>query len=288
MSSILSILLWLVAWIPLRILYLLSDIILYPLIYHIVKYRRNVVSENIDKAFPEKSETEKRSIERKFYRHFSDTFVETIALLHMSANELNRRVTYANVDVITNQYKKGKSVVVMTAHYANWEWVIGFSMHLEPEKPFYAIYKKLKNTFFDQFMNDLRSKYGGVNIETKDLYRTMLHMRNEQKIGAFAMISDQSPPRSGIRHWVNFMHQKTPVFVGAEQLAKRFEYPILFLKVEKPKRGYYHCSFEMIAENVKEWGENSITEKYFEMLEQQIKAQPELWLWSHKRWKHKY
>lgn len=288
MDKIIHTLLWLVSLLPLKLLYILSDVMLYPLVYYILKYRKKVVRLNINNSFPNKTEKEKRIIEKKFYHHFCDTFVETFALMHMSINEINKRITYENLDLIAKQYEKGKSVVVMTAHYANWEWLAGMSLNLESGKPLYAIYKKLRNTFFDELMSKLRSKFGGINIETQDLYRTMLRMRNDNSIGSFAMISDQSPSRKGLRHWVDFMHRKTAVYIGAEQLAKRFDYPIVFLSMSKTKRGHYHCKIEMIAEHATEWTDYSITDRYFELLEEQIKRQPELWLWSHKRWKHKY
>lgn len=281
-------LLWLISCLPLSLLYILSDVLLYPLVYYIAKYRRKVVRTNISNSFPNKSEREKRKIERKFYHHFCDTFVETFALMHMSEKQIKKRITFDNIELITEQYKKGKSVVVMTAHYANWEWLASMSLHLDSDKPLYAIYKRLSNSFFDDLMNKIRSKFGGVNIETQELYRTMLHMRNNQRIGSFAMISDQSPSWNGLRHWVDFLQRKTAVYIGAEQLAKRFDYPIVFLNMTKVKRGYYQCNIEMIAENCNEWPNYSITDRYFDLLEEQIKRQPELWLWSHKRWKHKY
>lgn len=277
---------WLITFLPLRVLYLLSDL-LFPILYHVVRYRRKVVRKNLTNSFPEKDLKEIIIIEKKFYRYFCDIFIETFALIHMSEQEILKRMEFTNLDLIEKQYDAGKSVMLMTAHYCNWEWVTACSLLLPAERPIYGIYKKLTSKKFDKFMLSLRQKNKSKTIETQDFYRTILRMRNNNMLGAFGMISDQSPKAAGIRYWTNFLNQDTAVLVGAEQLAKRFDFPILFMNITRKKRGYYHCQMEMIEENPKDYEEYEITEKFTQILEAKIKDQPEFWLWTHNRWKHK-
>ena len=286
MFRIFTILTNLIAHLPLNVLYLFSDIVA-PFVYHIVRYRRKVVRNNLVNSFPEKTEREIKRIEKKFYRYFCDLFFETLYQLDMSEEEMCRRVQFVNKELITEQYDKGKSVIMLTAHYGNWEWMASLSLWLPKDKPACNVYKKLKDKNFDAFMYNLRMRFGSQNIESQKTFHTLLGMRNNQKLGALGMISDQTPTAASTRHWMTFLNQDTPVLVGAEQLARRFDYPVIFGDVNRVKRGYYRCEFIMLAENAKTASEFEITEKYMQLLEAKINKAPEYWLWSHKRWKHK-
>lgn len=277
---------WLITLLPIQLLYGFTNL-LYYLIYYIVGYRRKVVRRNISNAFPEKSLNGIKEIERKFYRFFSDIFIETFAQIHFSKAQISKRMTYKNVDIITDQYAKNKSVMLMTAHYGNWEWYSSLAMVLPPDKTFYGVYKQLSNRHMDRLIQHLRTKFGGGSIESQSLYKTMLRMKADNKLGAFIMVADQRPFPTSSRHWMTFMNQDTPVFIGTEQLAKKFDYPVVLMNVKRLKRGYYCCEFEMIAENPKACANNEITEKYIHLLEQKINKNPEYWLWTHNRWKHK-
>jgi len=277
---------WLITLLPLKVLYFISDLSYY-VVYYIVGYRRKVVRRNLINSFPEKSVAEIAEIERKFYHFFCDIFIETMYQTHLSKDKVLSRMTFKNEELITEQYAHNKSVMLMTAHYGNWEWISSLAMHLPPDKTFYGIYKRLKNKHFDKLMSMLRMKFGGGSIETQELFKTMLTMRNNSKLGAFVMVADQRSAPQSSRLWMNFLHQETSVLVGTEQLAKKFNYPVLFMNVSRVKRGYYTCEFEMIEPDPQSSENYQITEKYMHLLEEKIKKNPEFWLWSHNRWKHK-
>ena len=277
---------WLITWLPLRILYLFSDFF-FLIVYFLVGYRRKVVRMNLKNAFPAKTQKEIRKIEIRFYRYFCDVFIETIYEMHMSKSEILRRFDFTNPELILEQYSKGKSVLIMTAHYGNWEWASALSLVLPKDKILYGIYKKLRDKNFDKLMYDLRLKFTGKNIESKDLFRSMIRLKNEGELSCFGMISDQTPSAQATRHWMTFLNQDTPVIVGTETMAKKFDYPVLYFQCTRVKRGYYSCKFMPISLEPKLTDEFEITEKYIQLLEKTIQAAPEYWLWTHKRWKHK-
>lgn len=276
---------WLITWLPLRVLYLLSDFC-YVLLYYVVGYRKQVTRMNLAHSFPDKSEKERRTIERRFYRYFCDLFVETLKLMHMSAKQMNRRMKYVNGEVIAEQYARGRSVMLMTSHYGNWEWTSSFSQFY-PDKPVYQVYRRLKNKGFDRFMYDLRTRFGARNIEKHDVLRAMVRLKRDGQLCMFGMLSDQTPSPANIHYWTEFLHQDTPVLTGTEQLARKFDYPVFYISVTRLKRGYYQCELIPIALEPKEMQEFEITERYSRMLEQVIERAPQYWLWTHKRWKHK-
>lgn len=277
---------WLVTLLPIRLLYLISDFI-YLLVYHVVKYRRKVVRKNLNNSFPEKSLSEIIKIEKKFYRHFCDIFIEMTYQFHLSQKSMLKRMVYKNPELILEQYQNNKSVMLMSAHYCNWEWSPALAMHLPKDKNFYAIYKQLTNKHFDRLIAGIRTQYGGKVIEAKSLYPTMLKMKNNGILGTFLMAADQRPAPKSARHWVRFLNQDTAVMTGTEQLARKFNYPVILMHVERIKRGYFSCEFEMIEAEPKNTQDFIITERYMELLEEKIRKNPEYWLWTHNRWKHK-
>jgi KDO2-lipid IV(A) lauroyltransferase len=279
-------LLWVITLLPLKVLYLLSDL-LYPVIYYVVGYRKRVVRENLLNSFPEKSEKERLLIEKRFYHFFCDLFIEIAYEIHLSEKEISKRVTFGNLDLLREQYAKGKSVILMCAHYGNWEWSSTFPLVLPKEAKPYGIYKKLSNKDFDQLILKLRTRFGGITIEMKEFLRLMINLKKENKLGCFELISDQTPPYNNIHLWTNFLNQDTPVITGAEQLARKFDYPVFYVEILRKKRGYYHCEFVPITLDPLNTSEFEITEKFTGLLETSIKAHPEFWLWSHKRWKYK-
>ena len=175
----------------------------------------------------------------------------------------------------------------MTAHYGNWEWTSGLGLHLPTDKTFYGVYKKLSNKHFDRLMKSVRTRFGGGSIEAQDVFKTMLKMKNNGILGAFTMVADQRPAGHSTRHWMTFLNQDTSVMIGTEQLAKKFDYPLVLMNVIRLKRGYYSCGFEMIEANPKQTENYEVTEKFMHMLEEKINKNPEYWLWTHNRWRHK-
>ena len=284
MFYILYAFLWLITWIPLRLFYIVSDIS-FPVVYYLVRYRRGVVRMNIEKSFPEKTEKERREIEIKFYRFFCDLFVEIIYEMHVSEKEIHRRMTYGNLPAILEQNALSKSVMIMTAHYGNWEWTLAFALFSPENYPSNPIYKRLRNSHFDKLTYQLRSKYGAKLIEKKDLLRVMFRLQKGKEVANFWMISDQTPNNHSIHYWTNFLNQDTPAIVGTEQLARKFDYPVFYADITRIKRGYYHCEFIPISLEPTKTKEFEITENYMRLLEKSIEAHPEFWLWSHRRWK---
>jgi KDO2-lipid IV(A) lauroyltransferase len=279
-------LVWLLTWLPLRVLYLLSDII-YPIVYYVVGYRKSVVRTNLNNSFPTKSQKELRQIERRFYRFFCDLFVETMYEMHIGEKEIRKRMTYENIDGILEQYERNKSVMVMTAHYGNWEWTLAFSLFMPGTHSSNPIYKQLRNSRFNKLIYNLRAKYGAKLIEKKELLRVMFRLQKENQLGNFWMISDQTPNARGLHYWTNFLNQDTPAVVGTEQLARKFDYPVFYAEITRKKRGYYHCEFIPVELEPNKTTDYEITEKYMQLLQNTIETNPEYWLWSHRRWKHK-
>jgi len=274
-----------IALIPLRVFYLLSDVF-YPIVYYIIGYRKSVVRNNLKNSFPEKTEKELRRIERRFYHSFCNVLTEIIYEAHISKDEIKRRFKFVNIDVILKQFETSQGVMIMTAHYGNWEWGVNFPLFTYEEITSCQIYKKLSNKTFDSFMFRLRAKFGGMNVEKQDLLRTMLRLRSENNKGLFWMISDQTPSLHKIHYRTRLLHQDTPVFTGTEHLARKFNYPVFYAEVKQLKRGCYECEFIPISLHPTQTEEFEITEKYTRLLQQTIEKHPEYWLWSHRRWKY--
>jgi len=268
---------------PLSVLYVLSDM-LYPVVYYVVRYRRKVVRKNIRLAFPEKSEKEIIKIEKKFYHFFCDLFLEVIKFSEISEKTL-KHIYRIDVNAILDVLNSGKSVMLMTAHYGNWEW--GSSLPLFLDKKYFVcnIYKELKDKKFGELMDKLRSRFGAKNIEVKKLLREMLRMRNNAQPAVFNMIADQRPPRNSIHHRMNFLNCDTAVLTGTEELARKFDYPVVFCYINRPKRGFYGVELVQVIEQPSKLNKFEITERYFAFLEQKIREHPEFWLWTHNRWK---
>jgi len=284
MFYILHAFIWIITWLPLRVLYLISDLC-FPLVYYIVGYRKKVVRLNLTKSFPEKTVKELRSIERRYYRFLCDLIVETIYEMHIGEKEIESRMTYGNLQAILDQNDLNKSVMIMTAHYGNWEWLLGFSLYLPENYPSNPIYKRLRNDQFDKLFYQLRCRHGAKIIEKKELLRVMFKLQKENQIGNFWMISDQTPNAKNLHYWTTFLNQDTPVVTGTEQLARKFDYPVFYAEINRVKRGYYHCEFIPIALEPTKTKEFEISEKYMNLLEKSINTHPEYWLWSHRRWK---
>lgn len=275
-------LLWLISILPFRMLYLFSDFI-YFVTYYIIGYRKRIVRKNLLLAFPEKSAKERLSIEKKSYRHLCDMFLEMVKTMSISEAEINRRFTFANLDVYLDLEKKGKNIALMCAHYASYEWVI--SMNRKITFRGYAIYKQIANRYFDKLVRDIRSRFKAALITTKETKSVIRHNKEHGVLGVYGFASDQSPRLSKAQHWTNFMNVYSPIHTGAETLAKKYDMNVIFLKVRKVKRGFYEATFETMAENVRSIPDFEISEDFMKRVEKQIKEAPEFYLWTHKRWK---
>ena len=274
----------LLALLPLRCLYLISDL-MFVLVFYVIRYRRKVVKVNLRNSFPEKAEKERRVIACKFYRFLCDVFVETLKLAIMDTPQIRRRIRYSNPEVLDELYRKGKQVFVVTGHYGNWEWLTT----LENSKPYQhaTLYHPLENKFFDKLLYDLRTKYGTEVIPSISALMAINQFRYENRLTALCFLSDQSPPKNAIHYWTTFLNQDTPVYSGVEKIAKRYNTAVVYYEILRVKRGYYEVDVTLIAENAAETFDYQITNKHVELLEETIRRNPQYWLWSHRRWKHK-
>lgn len=277
-------LLWCISILPFPLLYLVSDFI-YLIVYYVIGYRKRTVRNNLALAFPEMTAKERLVIEKKSYHHLCDMFLEMIKTMTISEAEMDRRFKFSNFEVYKDLEKESKSIALMIAHYATYEWVISMNKHISFNG--YAIYKKIANPHFDKLVRDIRSKFKAYLITTKDTIPVIEQNEKNGVLGLYGFASDQSPKASKAHHWNTFMNIKTPVHTGAEMLAKRFDMNVIFLKVKKLKRGYYEASFEVLSTNVRQVPDYEITDAFLKRVEQQIHEAPEYYLWTHKRWKHK-
>lgn len=276
--------LWLISILPFRLLYVVSDLV-YAFIYYVIRYRRKIVRQNIALALPHLSQKERLSIEKKSYRHLCDMFLEMIKTMSISEKEMNKRFAFTNLELYQNMEKEQKSIALMCAHYASYEWVISMNNHVQFEG--YAIYKKIANKYFDKLVKDIRSKFKATLITTRETIPTIEANYRANHLGLYGFASDQSPQLSKTHHWGTFMGIETPVHTGAEMLVKRFDMNVIFLRVKKVKRGYYEATFELMFDHPKQVPNFEISDEFLRRVEKQILEAPEYYLWTHKRWKHK-
>ena len=277
-----SIPLYLLALLPFPLLYLLSDGLCF-LAFNMIGYRKKVVYENLRNSFPTYSEKEIHVIAKKFYKHLFDTILETFKLLTISKIGLKKHGLYTNLEVMDDIINQNKSFVILTGHMGNWEWLPNI-WHLEKKADIVGIYHKLSSPFFEWFTKNMREKFGIQMITMENTLRGMI--ANKSKLTGTGFISDQTPSRENA-HWIQFLNQDTPVFMGAEKIAKKFNYPVIYCHIIKPKRGYYEIKIDIITMEPQTTPDFYITEKFNSLLEADIINQPEIWLWSHRRWKHK-
>lgn len=279
---------WLHALLPLNVLYLLSDILFFPMFY-IVRYRRKLVYQNMKDSFPEKDEKEIRRMEKAFYHHFCDYIVETIKLLNISDKETQKRIKFHNIDMLQKTVDSGNSCLMLLGHYGNWEFVPSVTLWMHRKNVIFAqIYRPLKNKWFDQFFLKLRSRYHSECIPKQDTLRGILQYKSSGKPSITGFMADQTPSPANIHHWVNFLNHDTPVLTGVEKIARKTGFAVLYFDVEKIKRGHYSITIREITKDPKASKEFEITDKYMEMMEKTILRAPEYWLWTHNRWKHKH
>ena len=275
---------WIFAWLPLKVQYIISDLLFFSAFY-LLKYRKKVVLLNLTNAFPDKTPQEIASISKKFYQHFCDSLVETFALLHMSKKEIRKRFRYKNPELINAFYKEGKSIIAVIGHYGNWEW--NASLPLVIKHSVLAVYKPLRNRFMDKLFIRLRGKFGVVPVPMSAIVKKLHQFKENNQPTYSIFLTDQRPQYYHIKYWTTFLNQETPVYLGAEKIGKKLGSAIVYVKVSKIKRGYYELEFITLIEDTKNTKDFEITEKHVRILEQTIQEQPEMWLWSHRRWKHK-
>lgn len=274
----------LVTVLPLRVLYIFS----YPLfflLYRFPGYRRKVVRENLTNSFPDRDIKWIKGVEKRFYRHLADLFVESIKSFNISPEEIKERYRVVNPELPDRLFAEGRDIIAVAGHYNNWEWYSSIALQIK-HLPV-AIYKPLSNKRFDTLLLKMRSRYGALLTPMSMVFRELLTMRRKGIRSLTLFVADQTPPKADIRYRTNFLNQDTPVFLGVEKTAVKLDMVVLFMHVRKVKRGYYEVEFRELITNPSQTKEHEITEAHVRCLESIIEETPEFWIWSHRRWKYK-
>ncbi|MBL4669107.1 MAG: lysophospholipid acyltransferase family protein [Flavobacteriales bacterium] len=275
---------YLISILPFWLLYRFSDF-LYFIIYFVFSYRKKVVLQNLRNSFPEKSEEEIAQIAKKFYTFFCDWIVETIKSLTISKEAAIKRCHFTNTDILDKYHKENKKLIFVMGHMGSFE-LAGAEMAFNTKYNLYVIFKPLSNKYFDNLIKSKRTRFDSKVIAMNDTFRTMIHLKENKELSATLFIADQTPqPNSA--YWTTFLNQETAIFWGTEIIAKKLNYPVIYISMRQPKRGYYEITPELLCENPASTQKGEISEMHTKRLAQDIKKQPEIWLWSHKRWKHK-
>jgi KDO2-lipid IV(A) lauroyltransferase len=257
---------------------------MYFVIYYLIGYRKNVVTANLKDSFPAKPDKEIYAITKKFYRHLCDLTMETIKMKKMNENDFSERMVFSNPELINGYFESGRSAVVLTMHYCNWEWS-SWSQALLKHK-ILAVYKPLHNHTFDNYLNETRSKLGLTLIPNSQILRTVIAANRKKEPVITWLAADQTPP---VFHtfWMKFLNREAMFYPGPAAISKRYNHPVFFQKIEKKSRGEYETTFELLIENPNVKSEAQIMKIYISKMEEVIREKPEYYLWSHKRWKHK-
>ncbi|WP_298778868.1 lysophospholipid acyltransferase family protein [uncultured Polaribacter sp.] len=276
---------WLFSRLPMRVLYIQSDVFFF-LIYYIFGYRKKVVFDNISIAFPEKSDEEKKIISKKFFKHLMDLFMESVKAFSISEKEIQKRYTYKNINLLLEIEKTGRDIALVGTHHANWEWLMSLPLLLNNIKP-HAAYTKINNKYFENVLKKSRSRFGGVMYRTSNTIKN-IDLNHKNKIQSlYCLLSDQSPQIHKTHYWKEFLGVKVPIHTGAEMLTKKYNLTYVVWTSKKLKRGFYELEFQLITDNPTTYKDYNLTDKYLAISEKNIKQQPEFYLWSHKRFKHK-
>ena len=268
---------------PFWLLYLKSDIY-YILVYHIARYRRKVVRENLLRSFPEKDLKAVKTIERRFYRNLCDLFVEAPKMMRMSPQGYKNRITYNNLELVQRLYEQKKNIFYAIPHSGNWEW-FGKMIPEFTDHNGLAIYKRVQNDVFERFMLYMRTKNCRLEmVESNSALRRLVQLRDTQN--AVLMMADQTPHGLASDYWTMFLHQETCWFTGLERIAKKLDYAVVFVDMRRQGRGRYVVSFELVTDDPKSAADGEIMEIYVRCVERFIEDNPDNWLWSHRRWKH--
>ena len=277
-------LLYLISLLPWRVLYIFSDGITF-LLKHVIKYRVDVVHQNLIIAFPNKTEKERKQIAYDFYQQFTDSFIETIKLLSISDKTFQKRFT-SNVEVLNNLYPTGQSVQIMAGHFFNWEFA-NWGVAKYGKYPFLAVFMPLSNKVFSKLIYDLRARYGSILIPATN-FRSQFHKYANEGSYAMALAADQNPGNPLQAYWVNFFGRLTPFVKGPEKGAKLNNTAQVFVHFYRTKRGYYHSHYELMTISPNYFKDGQLTALYVKVLEEKIQANPSNYLWSHRRWKYTY
>jgi KDO2-lipid IV(A) lauroyltransferase len=275
---------YLLSLLPFCVHYLFSDFV-YLILYRLIGYRVKVVRNNLTTSFPEKSEAEIREIERKFYHRLCDYFVEAVKMMTMSERQIRRRMVFKNTEALNKCFDENQSIALYLGHTFNWEWITSLPLWITKKVHCGELYHALENEAFDKLFLHLRERWGSECIPLVDILRKTIEYKHKQQTTIIGYLGDQVPHWNNIHHWCWFLNHDTPVMTGTERIAIKNRQAIFFLEMTQKKRGYYEAEFKLISRTPEQFKEFEITDIYHQMLEANIRHQPELWLWSHKRWK---
>lgn len=274
-----------VSRLPMRVLYWFADMA-YPVLYHIIRYRKDVVRKNLAVSFPGETPSELKALEKRFYKYFCDAVVEMVKLYTLDEEEVRKRFVFKNAGQLSEDLKAGKSYILLMSHHCNWEYLTSVPLWLTKDIFGSHVYKRLVDSRFDNIMVKMRDRFGSHSIEDKKLFRTLAVERKKGKPIATGFLADQSPMPDGLNYWCTFLnHEHTPFLDSPERVARTFGFGMYYFETKKLRRGYYECNIVKMCDNVADTPEHQVTAQYARMLEKTVQGQPECYLWTHNRWK---
>ena len=276
-------LLWIISRLPFAVFYLLSDVVCF-ILYRLIGYRKSVVKGNLKIAFPDLAPTELLRIEKKFYTHLCDLFLEIIKSMGMRKEEMLERFQVKNIEVLKTFEEQNRSIFLVCGHYASWEWMMSLGYHIKHKG--YGIYRPISNPYFDALIKRIRSRHDAYMIPQKESVSIIKNKETSGELGIYGFASDQSPRPKPLTYWRSFLGVHVPVYSGAERLAIELDVPVVFAKIKRVKRGYYELEFKTLTDQPKSLKKNEITDLFTEWLEAQIKEDPSQYFWTHKRFKY--
>ena len=268
---------------PFAVFYLLSDVVCF-ILYRLIGYRKSVVQGNLKIAFPDLAPTELLQIEKKFYTHLCDLFLEIIKSMGMRKEEMLERFQVKNIEVLKTFEEQNRSIFLVCGHYASWEWMMSLGYHIKHKG--YGIYRPITNPYFDALIKRIRSRHDAYMISQKESVSIIKSKESAGELSIYGFASDQSPRPKPLTYWRSFLGVHVPVYNGAERLAIELDVPVVFAKIKRVERGYYELEFKTLTDQPKSLKKNEITDLFTEWLEAQIKEDPSQYFWTHKRFKY--
>lgn len=275
--------LYFISKLPLKILYVFSDIIFF-LNHYLVGYRKNVITQNLKKSFPEKTDEEIASIRKRFYRNFSDYLVETIKSFSISETEARVRMQHINQDLFHEAKAEGKNIILLAGHVFNWEWINALA-RIVPQEHCHPVYRKVNSDFWENQMKQIRNKFGNEALEANEVILNIFRNKNDGE-SIYMFVADQTPHVSHVNYGLEFLNQRTPAFIGYDKLATRMDLIFIYCEMKKVKRGYYQVNYHRIEPDGDQFVKNEVVKKFHRLLENTIRKNPDNYLWSHRKWKY--
>lgn len=275
--------LYLISKMPLKILYIFSDIIFF-LNYYFVGYRKKIITQNLKNSFPEKSDEEIAAIRKKFYLNFSDYLAETVKSFTMSKTETRVRMQHINQHLFHEAKAEGKNIILLAGHVFNWEWMNALATII-PQKNCHPVYRKVNSEFWETQMKKVRSKFGNDALEANEVILNIFRGKNDGD-SIYLFVADQTPHVAHVNYGLEFLNQRTPAFIGYDKLATRMDLIFIYTEMKKVKRGHYQINYHKIEPKGEKFVNNEVVKKFHQLLENTIKKRPDNYLWSHRKWKY--